>query len=65
MPQWLNAKLRQSDERLTNGTRGEQQSDFLGNDAPSNERESRGGSLIEPLRVVDDAEERSVFGGLG
>jgi len=65
MPEWLNAKLRQSDKRLTNGARGEQQSDLLGNETPSNERESRGGSLIEPLRVVDDAEERSVFGGLG
>src|SRR5258705_13948845 len=65
MPQWLNTKLRQSGERLTNGARGEQQSDLLGNEAPSNERESRGGTLIEPLRVVDDAEERSVFGGLG
>src|SRR6266550_7730366 len=65
MPQWVNAKLRQSNERLTNGARGEQQSDLLGNEAPSNERESRGGSLIEPLRVIDNAEERSVFGGLG
>src|SRR5882672_6988635 len=65
MPEWLNPKLRQSDERFTNGARGEQQSNLLGNKAPSNECESRGRSLIEPLRVVDDAEERSVFGGLG
>src|SRR5258706_6511427 len=65
MPEWLNAKLRQSDKRLANGARGEQQSDLVGNEAPSNECESRGRSLIEPLRVVDDAEERSVFGGLG
>ena len=44
---------------------GEQDDDPLGSNAPSREHERVGGGSIQPLGVVDDAQERTLFGRFG
>jgi hypothetical protein len=42
----------------------EQQRDRLGRQAAGDERQHVGGRVVEPLRVVDDAQQRAAAGGL-
>ena len=44
---------------------GEQDHDALGLEPPGDEDECVRGRVVEPLRIVDEAQERSLFGGFG
>ena len=44
---------------------GKHERDPLGEEAPADESEDLCGGLVEPLRVVDDADERLLLGDLG
>ena len=48
------ARARRTDER-----------DALGEEAPGDEPQDLDGGVVEPLRVVDDADQRLVLGDLG
>ena len=65
MPQRLDMKLWQALQRLARLARREDQRDLLGQQAPSHERKDACRCPVEPLRVVDHTEERSLPGGLG
>ena len=52
-------------ELLARLARGEDEPDPLGEQAPRDEPEGLRRGLIEPLGVVDDAEERVLLGDLG
>ena len=65
MPQGLDGKLRQPGERAARLTSGEHDRDLLGQQAAGHERERARRRMIEPLRVVDDAQERSLLRRLG
>ena len=47
------------------GAGGKHERDPLGEEAPADESEDLCGGLVEPLRVVDDADERLFLGDLG
>ena len=63
----VHVELRQADERvlLRRLADGEHHRDPLGQQTPGDEREHQRGGLVEPLRVVDHADQRKRFGGLG
>ena len=44
---------------------GKHQGDPLGMEAPADETQNLRGGMVEPLRVVDDADERLLLGDLG
>jgi hypothetical protein len=54
----LDAKLREAHERIDRLPRREDDRDPLGEQAARDEREHTGRRAVEPLRVVDDAEQR-------
>ncbi len=45
--------------------RGEHDPDRLGQQAPGHERERERRRLVEPLSVIDDAQQRPLLSGLG
>ena len=57
-------ELRQAGERVAELARREDEHDPLGQEAASHEREHSRRGAVEPLRVVDDAQERLLLGGL-
>ena len=65
MPQGLDVKLRQSGERVAQLSCREHERDLLRQQAASHERERPRRRTIEPLRVIDDTEERPLLRGLG
>ena len=65
MPQGLDVKLRQTRERVARLARREHERDLLRQQAASHERKRSCRSTIQPLRVVDDTEERLLLGRLG
>ncbi|HMJ37474.1 MAG TPA: hypothetical protein VK501_26450 [Baekduia sp.] len=64
MPQRRDVELRQSRGRVAERARREHQCDPLSQQAASHEGEGARRCTIEPLRVIDDAEERLLLGGL-
>ena len=64
MTQRLDAKLRETRERVTMLARGEHERDLFGQQAAGDERKHPRRRGIEPLRVVDDAEQRPRLGRL-
>ena len=65
MPQRLDAKLRQSRERVAQLASREHERDPLRQQAAGHERERARRRTIEPLRVIDDTQERPLLGSLG
>ena len=65
MPQRQDVKLRQSRERVARLARREHERDLLRQQAAGHERERARRRTIEPLRVIDNTQERSLLGGLG
>jgi hypothetical protein len=65
MTQGLDAQLRQSREGAADVASREHERDPLGSEAAGHERERARRRTIEPLRVVDDTQERPPLGGLG
>jgi hypothetical protein len=65
MPEGRDVKLRQPRERVARLARCEHERDPLPQQAASHERERPRRRTIEPLRVVDDAQERPVLRSLG
>ena len=62
----LTADFRQPGQHLGSAVAGgEDQGDRFGQQSPGHEGEGLHGHLVEPLRVVDDAEQRSVGAGGG
>ena len=65
MPQGLDVELRQAGERVAQLARREHERDPLRQQAAGHERERSRRRTIEPLRVIDDTEERPLLRGLG
>ena len=65
MPQRLDAKLRQSRERVAHLTSREHERDLLRQQAAGHERERACRRAIEPLRVIDDTQQRPLLRSLG
>ena len=63
--QRLDVELREAGERVAQLARREHERDPLRQQAASHERERARRRTVEPLRVVDDAQERLLLGGLG
>ncbi|CNF68500.1 Uncharacterised protein [Mycobacterium tuberculosis] len=61
----LDGQPAQPSERLADRAHDEHDGDPLGVEAPGGERDGARRRLVEPLRVVDDAEQRTVLRGLG
>ena len=64
-PKGLDVELRQSCERVAQLTRREHERDLLRQQAAGDERERARRRTIEPLRVIDDTQERPLLRGLG
>ena len=64
MAERLDVKLGEAGERVDRLPRREDHRDLLGQEAAGDERKHARGCTVEPLRVVDDAEERLLLGGL-
>ena len=64
MTEWLDMDLGQSPERLAHLPRGEHDRDPLDREPASREPEGLGRRAIEPVGVVDHAEEAALPGGL-
>jgi hypothetical protein len=65
MPQGPDVKLGEARERVAQLARPEHERDLLRQEAPSYEPKRARRRAIEPLRVVDDAQDRPLLGGLG
>ena len=65
MPQGLDVELRQSRERVAQLPRREHERDLLRQQAAGHERKHPRRRTIEPLRVVDDTQQRLLLGSLG
>jgi hypothetical protein len=65
MPQRRHAELGQPCEHIPRFARAEDECDPLGQQAPSDEGERTGRRAIEPVRVVDGTEQRSLLRNLG
>ena len=63
--QRLDAELREAGQSTTHVTRRERERDPLRQQAVSHERERSGRCAVEPLRVVDHAQERLLLDGFG
>jgi hypothetical protein len=63
MAEWLHLQLRKARKVTAGIPSTKDECDPLGEQSASYERERLGGSTVEPLRVVDHAEERLSFGG--
>jgi hypothetical protein len=63
--QRIDADLGKAGQATADLTRRERQHDSVRKQAVSDEREGSGGCAVEPLRVVDQAEERLLLGSLG
>ncbi len=63
--QRLDPKLREAGQSTAHLTRRERERDPLRQQAASHERERPGRSAVEPLRVVDHAQQRPPLGGFG
>ena len=64
-PQGLDAKLRQSRERVAQLASREHERDLLRQQATGHERERARRRTVEPLRVIDDTSERPLLRSLG
>ena len=65
MTEWLDVDLRQAPQRLGHLPRAEHHGDPLDREAASREPEDLCRRAIEPLGVIDHAEEAALPGGLG
>ena len=63
--QRIDAELREAGQSGADVTRRERERDPLGEQAARDERERSGRCAVEPLRVVDEAQERLLLGGFG
>jgi hypothetical protein len=63
-PQRRDVKLWQAGERVGELPRRDDECDSLGQETPSYEHKGAPRGTIEPLRVVDDTEQRSLLGDL-
>jgi hypothetical protein len=61
-PEGIDLELRQAGEQLAGLPRREEQRDLLRREAPGHERERLRRGVIQPLRIVDDGEERALVG---
>ena len=61
----IDAELREAGQSAAHVTRRECERDPLGQQAASHERERSGRCAVEPLRVVDQAQERLLLGSFG
>ena len=62
VPEPKDLKLREPTKIPGGHARRKEKSDWLGEEPPRNEGERLGRHLVQPLRVVDDAEERTLLG---
>jgi hypothetical protein len=60
----LDAKLREAPKRVDRLPCRKDHRDLLRQEAARHERQHAGRCTVEPLRVVDDTEERLLLGGL-
>ena len=58
-------KLRQSREQVARLPRGEHEHDLLRQQAASHERERPRRRMVQPLRVIDNSQQRPLLGRLG
>ena len=65
MPQGPDVELRKARERVAQLARREHERDLLRQQAASHERKRPRRRAIEPLRVIDNTQERPLLGGLG
>ena len=65
MPEGQDVKLRQSSEQVARRSRGEYERDLLRQQAASHERERPRRCTVQPLRVIDNSQQRSLSGSLG
>ena len=56
--------MHQAPERVVDLARGEHERDLLRQQAASDERERPRRGIVQPMRVIDDSQERPLLGGL-
>ncbi|MDT4933506.1 MAG: hypothetical protein QOK11_1398 [Pseudonocardiales bacterium] len=65
MPQRPNGKGRKARERVVDLARGEHECDLLRQQAASDERKRPHRRMVQPMRVINNSQQRSLFGRLG
>jgi hypothetical protein len=65
MPEGQDVKLRQSREQVARLPRGEHERDLLRQEAASHECERPRRRMVQPVRVIDNSQQRPLLGRLG